>query len=87
MFVQQSNIIADSAKVGVRYIEALPPRVVYRASTVPFMDWEVQNKHEKNDIFWKKALNQNLQVENLGNLAAESTQVCAYKLEMKRAEV
>ena len=38
------------------------------ANHAPFMDWELQNKREKNDTLAVKALYQILHVENLEKL-------------------
>ena len=49
---QPTCTIADSANIGVRYIETLRPCVVYSAICVLalFVDQKLQDKREKNDI-------------------------------------
>ena len=66
------------------YIESAAVYIVYGAHYVLFMDRELQNKREKNDISRLKSLY--LQIKNLEKIAKEAVKfTLSYKLEMKSA--
>ena len=57
------------AAVDVLYIESVATTCIVYGDQVPFVDRELQNEREKNDISRLKALYRNLQVKNLENPA------------------